>query len=142
MREVLVDSWAWVALAARHDEHHADATAQHSRFRKEGVRYLTTDFILSEVATLLFRILTFEQASKFVSTVLRAIHDGEYSLVHVSPSQFQAAWTMRLMYQDKPDISFVDFTSMVVMQDAGINEVFTGDVHFRQVNRGFVLYPQ
>ena len=33
-------------------------------------------------------------------------------------------------YDDKPDISFVDFTSMVLMQDLGIVDVFTGDAHF------------
>ena len=55
--------------------------------------------------------------------------------------QFRRAWTMRQKYHDKPDISFVDFTSMVVMQDLGIAEVFTGDDHFRQVNLGFQVVP-
>jgi predicted nucleic acid-binding protein len=44
-------------------------------------------------------------------------------------------------YHDKPDISFVDFTSMVVMQDLGIVDVFTGDKHFKQVGLGFRLAP-
>jgi predicted nucleic acid-binding protein len=48
---------------------------------------------------------------------------------------------MRQKYNDKPDISFVDFTSMVVLPDLGITEVFTGDAHFRQVNLGFQLVP-
>jgi predicted nucleic acid-binding protein len=48
---------------------------------------------------------------------------------------------MRQKYHDKPGISFVDFTSMVVMQDLGIVDVFTGDDHFRQVNLGFQLHP-
>jgi uncharacterized protein len=48
---------------------------------------------------------------------------------------------MRQKYHDKPDISFVDFTSMVVTQDLGITDVFTGDAHFQQVNLGFRLYP-
>jgi predicted nucleic acid-binding protein len=48
---------------------------------------------------------------------------------------------MRQKYHDKPDISFVDFTSMVVMQDLGIVDVFTGDGHFHQVGLGFRLVP-
>jgi uncharacterized protein len=59
----------------------------------------------------------------------------------VAPSQFERAWQMRQKYYDKPDISFVDFTSMVVMQDLGITDVFTGDAHFQQVNLGFRLHP-
>jgi hypothetical protein len=35
----------------------------------------------------------------------------------------------------------VDFTSMVVMQELGIAEVFSGDEHFVQVNLGFRLVP-
>ena len=46
-----------------------------------------------------------------------------------------------MQYHDKPDISFVDFTSMVVMQDLGITDVFSGDRHFLQVNLGFQLVP-
>jgi hypothetical protein len=30
---------------------------------------------------------------------------------------------------------------MIVMQDLGIVDVFTGDDHFRQVNLGFQLHP-
>jgi len=48
---------------------------------------------------------------------------------------------MRQKFHDKPDISFVDFTSMVVMQDLGITEVFGGDAHFQQVGLGFSLVP-
>ena len=48
---------------------------------------------------------------------------------------------MRQKYQDKPGISFVDFTSMIVMQDLGIGDVFTGDAHFQQVGLGFRLLP-
>ena len=36
-------------------------------------------------------------------------------------------------------MNFVDFTSMVVMQDLGIVEVFTGDAHFLHVGLGFQL---
>ena len=48
---------------------------------------------------------------------------------------------MRQRYHDKPDISFVDFTTRVVMLDLGVNDVFTGDDHFRQVSLGFRLHP-
>ena len=66
---------------------------------------------------------------------------GTYQLVHVSAQQFRRAWQLRQQYHDKPDISFVDFTSIVVMQDLGIQDIFTGDAHFQQVNLGFRLVP-
>ena len=61
--------------------------------------------------------------------------------IHVSPDQFRRAWQLRQKYHDKPRISFVDFTSMVVMQDLAITEVFTGDAHFEQVGLGFRVVP-
>jgi predicted nucleic acid-binding protein len=38
-------------------------------------------------------------------------------------------------------IVFVDFTSMVVMQDLAITDVFTGDAHFQHVGLGFRVVP-
>ena len=70
-----------------------------------------------------------------------AIDKGAYTLEHLSELQFRRAWHLRQKYQDKPDISFVDFTSMVVLQDLGIVDIFMGDDHFRQVNLGFRLHP-
>ena len=66
---------------------------------------------------------------------------GRYQLERITPARFDRAWDLRRKYHDKPDISFVDFTSMVVMLDLGITEVFTGDDHFWQVNLGFQLVP-
>lgn len=121
---VFVDTWAWVALALRRDQHHAAATAQHQAFRIQRRRYVTTDFVLSELVTQLYRTLTPDQARAFVQAILTAADAGEYQLVHISTGQFQRAWALRQRYHDKPDISFVDFTSMVAMQDLGITDVF------------------
>lgn len=72
---------------------------------------------------------------------MAACDASSYLLVHITPAHFRRAWDMRQKYSDKPDISFVDMTSMVVMQELGIGDVFTGDAHFKQVNLGFQLYP-
>ena len=52
---ILVDTWAWLALAVKQDQFHAPAKAQHQRFRKANRRYVTTDFILGELITRLYR---------------------------------------------------------------------------------------
>jgi predicted nucleic acid-binding protein len=89
----------------------------------------------------LYDALSAAQAQGFLNTLLSAVDAGTYLLVHVSSQQFRRAWQLRQKYQDKPDISFTDFTSMVVMQDLSISEVFTGDAHFLQVGLGFRLVP-
>ena len=95
--------------------------------------------MLSEVIAHLYTTLTPQQAQGFINALLAAVDAGTFHLVHVSADQFRRAWELRQKYQDKPDISFVDFTSMVVMQDLGIIEVFTGDAHFLHVGLGFQL---
>jgi predicted nucleic acid-binding protein len=136
---ILVDTWAWVALAAKRDQHHRRAKAVHRRLQGSRRRYATTNFVLSEVIAHLYTTLTPEQAEAFVNAILAAVDGGMYQLVHVSADQFRRAWDLRRRYRDKPDISFVDFTSMVVMQELGITEVFTGDAHFLRVGLGFQL---
>lgn len=138
---IFVDTWAWLALAYKRDPYHAVAVRQHRALRQQNRSYVTTDYVLSELVTSLFRAVAFSNAQQFVERLLQSINDGHYQLVFVSRGQFERAWQMRQRYQDKPDISFVDFTSMVVMQDLGVVEVFTGDTHFQQVGLGFRLVP-
>jgi uncharacterized protein len=138
---IFVDTWAWLALAHKHDPYHAVAAQQHRALQQQKARYVTSDFVLAETITPLFAVLNFAQAEQFMRTVFQAIQSGRYVLEHVGAARFEAAWRMRLKYHDKPDISFVDFTSMVIMQELGISEVFTGDQDFRQVGLGFRLVP-
>jgi predicted nucleic acid-binding protein len=138
---ILVDTWAWVALAVKRDQYHAIAKAQHQKLRKANRKYVTTDYILSEVISRLYRTGPVPAAQSYIKALLAKGDAGDYLLLHVSSDQFRRAWEMRQKYDDKPDISFVDFTSMVVMQDLGISDVFTGDAHFKHVNLGFRLYP-
>jgi predicted nucleic acid-binding protein len=138
---VFVDTWAWLALALRRDQYHETAKRQHARFVAAGRIYVTTDFVLSELVTQLYRSLPANEAETFVSAVLSAIDSGVYRLERVSPARFASAWQLRRQYADKPAISFVDFTSFVIMQDLEIQEAFTGDAHFRQVSLGFRMLP-
>jgi predicted nucleic acid-binding protein len=54
---IFVDTWAWVALALKKDQHHRRATAQHKALQKAHRRYVTTDFVLSEVIAHLYTTL-------------------------------------------------------------------------------------
>ncbi|MBI3469159.1 MAG: type II toxin-antitoxin system VapC family toxin, partial [Planctomycetes bacterium] len=134
---IFVDTWAWVAMACKRDQHHRRVKTQHKLWQRARRPYVTTDFVLSELIAHLYTTLTAAQAQAFVNALLATADAGTYQLVHVSPQQFRRAWLLRQKYHDKPDISFVDFTSMVVMQDLGITDVFTGDAHFQQVGLGF-----
>jgi predicted nucleic acid-binding protein len=138
---IFVDTWAWVALADKSDPYHRKAKAEHKKLRRARRQYVTTDYVLGETITYLYDAIGAVAAQGFINAILSSADAGVHQLVHVSPLQFRRAWQMRQRCHDKPDISFVDLTSMVVMQDLGVVDVFTGDAHFQQVNLGFRLHP-
>jgi predicted nucleic acid-binding protein len=138
---IFVDSWAWIALADKSDPYHRKAKAEHKKLHRAKNQYVTTDFVLGETITYLFPAIGAASAQGFIISVLSSADTGIHRLGHVSPQQFRRGWQLRQNYHDKPAISFVDFTSMIVMQDLGITEVFTGDAHFIQVGLGFRLVP-
>lgn len=138
---IFVDTWAWLALAHQRDPYHRVAVEQHRALQKQKTQYVTTNDVLTELVTSLFPLVSFAKARQFMLNIFRSCHSGRYQLVFVSPGQFERGWQLRERYQDKPKISFVDLTSMVVMQDLAITEVFTGDSHFEQVGLGFRVVP-
>jgi predicted nucleic acid-binding protein len=138
---IFVDTWAWVALADQSDQYHAAAKSYSRKILQSRRRRVTSDWIVGEVINYLYAAAPADEAQRYVMGIVSAADGNAIEFIHVSPDQFRRAWTMRQKYYDNPDISFVDFTSMVVMQDLGITDVFTGDAHFRQVNLGFRLLP-
>jgi len=109
---IFVDSWAWIALASEDDQYHAVARKQHRRLKKKLQKYVTTDYVLSEVITHLYREQSPEQAQAYMRGLFAAIDSGHHQLIQITPDRFRCAWQMRQKYADKPDISFVDLTSM------------------------------
>jgi len=134
---IFVDTWAWIALADETDQYHAAARKAHEEHLKSRQQYVTSDFVLTEFINYLYTSFRSADAQDTIELMFRQAGSGELDLVHVSPEHFHRAWQLRKKYADKPDISFVDFTSFVVMRELAITDVFTGDAHFEQVGMGF-----
>ena len=129
------------ALLDDTDQYHKEAQKAHRKLLKKHQKYVTSDFVLNELINYLYGMGPANKAQATINALLSRADAGTHLLIHVSPAQFRHAWELRQRYDDKPHISFVDFTSMVVMQDLGISAIFTGDSHFQQVNLGFRLHP-
>jgi predicted nucleic acid-binding protein len=98
--------------------------------------------VLDEVITALFKNVAFKGAIEFIESLFAAIKHNQIKLERITEMRFKIAWSLRKKYQDKIDISFTDLTSFVLMQELAINDVFTGDAHFQQVNLGFEIIPK
>ncbi len=73
---IFVDTWAWVALALTKDQYHRIAITAHRHFLRQRKRYLTTDFVLSELIAHLYTTLAPELAQSFVNSLFAAADSG------------------------------------------------------------------
>ena len=134
---LFIDTWGWVVIHNRRETRHGEISDYYRHIREqEGVTY-TTDYVLDETFTLLFRRLPFSQAKESLEILDRAIRGGYLLLERITPERFEQTKVLRLRFQDKPRISFTDLSSMVVMEALNIRYVLTGDAHFGQVGMGF-----
>ncbi|MCI5130528.1 MAG: PIN domain-containing protein [Candidatus Electrothrix sp. EH2] len=123
------------------ERHHKLVSSLYKNLHSVSGRIVTTDYVLDEVWTMLFKRVPFFSARKALEAVGQAIAEGYIVLERISPERFEAAQRLRLRLQDKPDISFTDLTSMTVMEELGITDIMTGDAHFTHVGMGFILLP-
>ncbi len=138
---VLVDTWGWLALADDREPKHRDVRALIQNAWRQTQAVLTTDYILDETFTLVFRRLPFARARRFVTTIETAEKQGSLQVEGIGSDRFARAKKLHLRFRDKPLISFTDLTSMVVMQELRLKRVITADDHFRHVGFGFELQP-
>ena len=102
---------------------------------------VTTDFVLDETFTRLFRRRPFAEAWRYTQGILDAAAEGYLLIERITEARFLKSVELRRKLDDKPHVSFTDLTSVVVMSERKISDVLTADVHFRQVGLGFRTLP-
>ena len=132
MSAVFADAFFYVALLNRDDNYHARALAFASQ---SGIRIITTEWVLIEVADAFARSRTRQKIPGFISALeanaLTEIIAASSVLFHRGLELYQSrsdkAWTL------------TDCTSFVVMKDRGISSVLTQDKHFSQAGFSVVF---
>jgi predicted nucleic acid-binding protein len=141
LEPVFVDTWGWMALGHRREPRHVKIQEFYRKLREQQIPIYTSDYVLDELITLLFRRESFTESVRFVDGLFAAIAQGHLITEHVTSERFAVAWELRKQFQDKPGISFTDLASMAIMRDLGILQVLTEDEHFIQVGMGFFRAP-
>jgi predicted nucleic acid-binding protein len=132
--EVFADTSGWVSYFIRTEPLHATARKLVSQWQADGTRVITTNYILTELVTILTnrfrepRLRLFAYADS-IRTALWV------EIVHIDPALDTEAWNLLRARPDK-EWSLVDCASFVVMQHRGNSEALTTDHHFEQA--GFV----
>jgi predicted nucleic acid-binding protein len=126
---IFVDTWALLALANRRDSFHSTASICYESIVERSFSLVITDYVLDETITALFKEVRFDEATKFIQALLEAGDSGQIVLEMIDEERFRSAWLLRKIYRDKPDFSFTDLSSFVVMKELRITrrllEIFT-----------------
>jgi predicted nucleic acid-binding protein len=133
--KVFVDSSAWVALFDASDKYYQFAVNGLNQIMDTRIKFVTSDYIFDETATLLLKRNGQQQAVRFGKWVLTS---ANVDLIHVDEAVWQDAWDMFQNYKDK-QWAFTDCTSFILMRQHNLHQAFTFDRHFEQA--GFQLWP-
>lgn len=134
---LFVDTWGWITLRNKREHRHLEVNDLYRAFR--GTVY-TTDYVLDETITLLYKRYP-DSAQASTRSLLALVDMGRVTLEHISEARSISTCRFRERYHDKPNISFTDLSSMVVMQQLEIQHILTGDAHFTHVGLGFQVVP-
>jgi uncharacterized protein len=131
MRSVFADASYWIGLLDPKDQLHSAALAASQGL--SGTRLVTSEMVLVEV---LNGLAKFTPLRATVFTAVDAIlADPNTEVVPQTAILFKQALAFARKHQDK-QWGMTDCASFVIMQQRGISEALTYDVHFEQA--GFV----
>jgi len=68
---IFVDTWGWMALGHRREPRHAEVKRIYHELCSNQIPIYTSDYVLDELITLLFRREVFEEAVRFVEGILK-----------------------------------------------------------------------
>lgn len=130
--DVFMDSSGFLALWDASDVHHCAAVRLQKSLARRKRRFVTTDYVADETATLPLARHRHAAASDFLST----LGDSRpLRLEWMDADRFHDASNFFQKHHDKT-WSFTDCFSFILMREQRILEAFTSDHHFGQA--GFV----
>ncbi len=97
----------------------------------------TTDYIFDETFALFFKRLSSHQAQESMKLLLELVKEEELKIEFITPKRFADIVALRIKFEDKPQISFTDLSSIMVMKELSISKILTADAHFGHVGMNF-----
>jgi predicted nucleic acid-binding protein len=131
--EIFVDTSGFYALLVSRDPHHAMAKAVLRRAMRQKRRFITTDYILDETATL----FKSRGISHLATALFKVVGDSRVCRIEwTDVSRFEAAQQVFIKHIDQ-SWSFTDGHSFHVMKDLRLRDALTKDRHFGEA--GFTV---
>lgn len=136
LRQVLIDTSAYVALADPRDDVHAPAVATLRQMTARRLRQITTNFVPAETHALLLA----RAGRQVAAQALWELDHGATLVVRVRPGDEQRAREIIYQYDDK-DFSLTDATCIAVMERLHLTHAFSYDRDFQQFGFAVLREP-
>jgi uncharacterized protein len=138
---IFIDTWGWLTLNDAGERRHNEVASLYRTLIADRTTIYTSTFVLDETFTLFFKRLNSFQAKHAMLQLSEAFSTQQFQLIQINEFRFSQTQLLRLKYLDKPQISFTDLTSALVMKEFNIQRILTEDAHFTQIGLGFKLEP-
>lgn len=138
MKSVLVDSGAWIALLSHNDQHAAAAVQRYRDLSGEGVRLVTTNYIVDETATRLRYGAGLDAALGYRRMLDDSVRARRLRITWVDETVEREAWRILEQYRDVT-LSLTDATTAVAARRAKVGEIFGFDRDFEAL--GLLVLP-
>lgn len=130
--KVFVDTGAWLGLKVVNDEHHLEAKSYFGKAKKSRAMLFTNEYVLVETYTRLIYDFGLSAAQKFNEWIRSGV-GANLTVIEIDERERNRVWEILEKYRDH-NLSFTDATIAVNFFDYNLDEIFTFDRHFRDIN--------
>jgi len=125
--EVFIDTSGFYALLAKKDDRHQQAVEYLQNAAESRIRFVTTDYVLDETATLL---KAHGQSALLAPFLERLFASSSCRVVWTDAERYHQTRSFFLKHRDQP-WSFTDCLSFCVMKESHARQALTKDAHFK-----------
>ncbi|MEE8450759.1 MAG: PIN domain-containing protein [Thermoguttaceae bacterium] len=135
--DVFVDTSGFYSLLVRGDDRHRQASRILREAGQHKVRFITTDYVLDETATL----LKARSHGHLVPVLLETVFaSAACTVCWTDEERFRVTCDFFLKHEDQA-WSFTDCLSFLVMKDRQLRDSLTKDAHFHEAGFQPLLVP-
>ncbi len=81
--KLFVDTWGWLTLYDKNEARHQEATQFYQQFRSQKGTIYTTDYVLDETFTLLFKRVYADKAKESMKILATAFQRPDFNLIWI-----------------------------------------------------------
>ena len=126
---IFVDSDAFVAITKKDDSNHERAKDIFLKLQDKPVAFVTSNYVFSEVATVLSQKVDHETAVAYIHTMKS--QDCVFIVERITENTEEAA-TQIFIKQTSKNVSFVDCTNIALIREKHIDGIFSFDDDYKK----------